>query len=120
MDGIVPTSGFICWFPSLVFPQKGMSTPKYSAAEIESDIASRRRWIHFNFVQSGNTGTGVESLDNMTGPVTQSAVDCDDKWMLNKEAFNMEPTHRRRLSRVPLEHLCIAAKKKQSYFFLSV
>ena len=74
-----------------MFPQKGTSAPKYSAAMIKSDIASRRRWVHFNFVQSGNTGIGVELHDNMTGPVTRSAIDCDNKWMLDKEAFNRTP-----------------------------
>ena len=117
-EGLVLTSGFHRWFRPLVFPQKG--APKYSPAKIESDLASRRRWMHFNFAKMGTTGTAVESPDDIIGPVTRSAVDSEDKWLLDEEAFTMATTERRRLSRVPLEYVCITAEKKKLLLLVGV
>ena len=61
--------------------------------------------MHFNFAKKGTTGTAVESDEDIIGPVTRSAVDSEDKWLLDEEAFTMETTERRRLLRVPLEYV---------------
>ena len=76
--------------------------------------------MHHNFLKLGTTGTAVEPSTDSTGPVTRSTVDADDKWMLDEEAFTMETTERRRLSRVPLEHVCIAEEKTKLLLLVSV
>ena len=100
MAGLVPKSGFLQWLRPDVFPGKGKTVPKYSDAVIESDIQSRRKWMHHNFLKQGTVGTADETPKDLTGPVTRSSVDDDDKWMLDEDAFTMETTERRRLSRV--------------------
>ena len=68
----------------------------------------------------GTTGTAVESPEDIIGPVTRSAVDSEDKWLLDEETFTMETTERRRLLRVPLEHVCIAPKKTKLLLLVGV
>ena len=53
--------------------------------------------------------------------ITRSLVQAnDDDWTLDDAAFNMDTTDRRRLSRVPIEHLAVAAPKTKFLLLISV
>ena len=86
------------------------SIPDYSPADIERDIRTRRTWVTQNFEKKATTGYANAPPDDPSR-VTRSSMDDDDNWILDEAAYTMETTERRRLSRVPLEHVAIAAVK---------
>ena len=113
MLGLVPKSAFLRWMRPYVFDIDGEpppSIPDYSPADIERDIRTRRTWVTQNFEKKATTGYANAPPDDPSR-VTRSSMDDDDNWILDEAAYTMETTERRRLSRVPLEHVAIAAVK---------
>ena len=71
---------------------------------------------HFNKKKGmrGELGRGGESeTTDYQGPVTRSAVDDEDDWVLDMEAANCEVANTRRLDRYPLEHLLTLENKSR-------
>jgi hypothetical protein len=124
--GLVPKSGFIHWARPGVFPRKNddgtiqsVDVPRYSDKQITADLKTRRFWMHQDFYKSATTGSMVD-IPPDDRRITRSSVEDDDDWILDDEAFNMETTDRRRLSRVPLEHMAIAAPKTSFLMLVDV
>jgi hypothetical protein len=64
--------------------------------------------MHHGFTKEGTTGSAVHDESKSNGPVTRATTASDDDWLLDEAAFTMETTDRRRLSRVPIEHLMVS------------
>ena len=94
--------------------------PIYSEAQVQKDLWERSDWVSCNFQKARTTGSTADQVDEVSGPVTRSSIDEDDDLLLNDAAFLMEATDRRRLSRVPMEHITIAKDKTKFLLLVQV
>ena len=112
--GHVPRSEF--W----KHPREGhhfKSGNKYTDAQIQSDLLSKRYWLLHHFQVP--TASTTDSEDSNSRPILRSDKEDIEDWIIDSDSFEMNRTHQRSLTRYPLEQLLVSENNTKLLLLVS-